>query len=111
MPFAVELHPPISFCRRRTERKPPITPITQIASRVVQSKIGFAMDPSAKSAKSVVAVAIVPGFERTLEAYGAELFLTDPERRMLAAIEEPQSIRDRPGAWMPNQFDNPANPL
>ncbi|HEX5520114.1 MAG TPA: pyridoxal-phosphate dependent enzyme, partial [Longimicrobiaceae bacterium] len=48
--------------------------------------------------------------KRTLRAYGAELVLTDPERRMLAAIEEAERIRDARGAWMPNQFDNPANP-
>jgi len=48
--------------------------------------------------------------KRTLLAYGAELVLTDPERRMLAAIEEAQHIRDTTGAWMPNQFSNPANP-
>jgi cysteine synthase A len=47
---------------------------------------------------------------RTLTAYGAELVLTDPERRMLAAIEEAERIRDSTGAWMPNQFANPANP-
>jgi cysteine synthase len=47
---------------------------------------------------------------RTLSAYGAELVLTDPERRMLAAIEEAERIRDTTGAWMPNQFANPANP-
>ncbi|HKV51915.1 MAG TPA: cysteine synthase A [Gemmatimonadaceae bacterium] len=49
--------------------------------------------------------------KRTLLAYGAELVLTDPERRMLAAIEEAVRIRDTTGAWMPNQFSNPANPL
>ena len=48
--------------------------------------------------------------KRTLLAYGAELVLTDPERRMLAAIEEAEHIRDNTGAWMPNQFSNPANP-
>ena len=48
--------------------------------------------------------------KRTLHAYGAELVLTDPQRRMLAAIEEAERIRDALGAWMPNQFDNPANP-
>jgi threonine dehydratase len=32
--------------------------------------------------------------KRTLEAYGAELVLTDPERRMLAAIEAAEQIRD-----------------
>jgi cysteine synthase len=48
--------------------------------------------------------------KRTLIAYGAQLVLTDPERRMLAAIEEAERIRDQTGAWMPNQFSNPANP-
>ncbi|MBK5188150.1 MAG: cysteine synthase A [Gemmatimonadaceae bacterium] len=48
--------------------------------------------------------------KRTLIAYGARLVLTDPERRMLAAIEEAERIRDQTGAWMPNQFSNPANP-
>ena len=48
--------------------------------------------------------------KRTLLAYGAELVLTDPERRMLAAIEVAENIRDTTGAWMPNQFSNPANP-
>jgi cysteine synthase A len=48
--------------------------------------------------------------KRTLTAYGAQLVLTDPELRMLAAIEEAKSIVERTGAFMPNQFENPANP-
>src|SRR3954467_7587899 len=48
--------------------------------------------------------------KRTLIAYGAQLVLTDPERRMLAAIEEAERIRAETGAWMPHQFENPANP-
>jgi cysteine synthase len=48
--------------------------------------------------------------KRTLQAYGAELVLTDPELRMIAAIAEAERIRDATGAWMPNQFANPANP-
>ena len=48
--------------------------------------------------------------KRTLIAYGAELVLTDPERRMLAAIEEAEKIARDQGGWMPNQFANPANP-
>jgi cysteine synthase A len=48
--------------------------------------------------------------KRTLLAYGAELVLTDPELRMIAAIAEAKRIRDETGAWMPDQFSNPANP-
>lgn len=48
--------------------------------------------------------------KRTLRAYGAELVLTDPETRMLAAIAEAERIRDETGAFFPNQFANPANP-
>jgi cysteine synthase A len=47
---------------------------------------------------------------RTLTAYGAELVLTDPELRMIAAIAEAERIRDETGAFLPNQFRNPANP-
>lgn len=48
--------------------------------------------------------------KKTLQAYGAELVLTDPELRMIAAIEVAERIRDEEGAFMPNQFSNPANP-
>lgn len=47
---------------------------------------------------------------RTLKAYGADLVLTDPETRMIAAIAEAERIRDEEGAFLPNQFSNPANP-
>ena len=46
-----------------------------------------------------------------LEAYGAEIVLTPAETQMDGAIGEARKIRDRtPGAFMPSQFDNPANP-
>ena len=48
--------------------------------------------------------------KRTLSAYGAELVLTDPERRMLAAREEAERIASETGAFYPDQFSNPANP-
>ncbi|GMA14505.1 cysteine synthase A [Deinococcus metallilatus] len=48
--------------------------------------------------------------KRTLTAYGAELVLTDPERRMLAAIEEAEHIAREQGAVLLGQFTNPANP-
>jgi cysteine synthase A len=48
--------------------------------------------------------------KRTLLAYGAELVFTPGELRMQGAIPRAQEIAEETGAWMPNQFENPANP-
>jgi cysteine synthase A len=74
--------------------------------------IGLAQVASARGYPLILCLPASMSMERkrTLEAYGATLVLTDPERRMLAAIEEAERIRDATGAWMPNQFCNPANP-
>lgn len=48
--------------------------------------------------------------KRTLLAYGAELVFTPGELRMQGAIPKAQEIAEATGAWMPNQFENPANP-
>ena len=74
--------------------------------------IGLAQVASARGYRLILCLPDSASDERkrTLEAYGAELVLTDPERRMLAAIEAAEQIRDETGAWMPNQFSNPANP-
>jgi cysteine synthase A len=46
-----------------------------------------------------------------LAAYGAEIVLTPAEAQMDGAIAEARKIAERtPGAFMPSQFDNPANP-
>lgn len=74
--------------------------------------IGLAQVASARGYRLILCLPASMSDERksTLTAYGAELVLTDPERRMLEAIEEAERIRDRLGAFMPNQFENPANP-
>jgi cysteine synthase A len=74
--------------------------------------IGLAQVASARGYKLTLTMPASMSEERlrTLTAYGAAVVLTDPERRMLAAIEEAERIRDATGAWMPNQFANPANP-
>ena len=74
--------------------------------------IGLAQVASARGYRLILCLPAQMSEERkaTLRAYGAELVLTDPERRMLAAIEEAERIRDATGAFMPNQFANPANP-
>ncbi len=74
--------------------------------------IGLAQVAAARGYRLILAMPSSMSDERkrTVRAYGAEIVLTDPERRMLAAIEEAERIRDARGAWMPNQFGNPANP-
>ncbi len=73
--------------------------------------IGLAQIAAARGYRLVLTLPSSMSEERkvTLLGYGAELVLTDPERRMLAAIEEAERLRDQLGAWMPNQFTNPAN--
>jgi cysteine synthase A len=74
--------------------------------------IGLAQVASARGYRLTLCLPAQMSEERkqTLRAYGAHLVLTDPERRMLAAIEEAERIRGRTGAFFPNQFSNPANP-
>jgi cysteine synthase A len=76
------------------------------------SGIGLAQVAAARGYKLILCLPAQMSEERkrTLIAYGARLVLTDPDRRMLAAIEEAERIRATTGAWMPNQFSNPANP-
>ncbi|MDZ4307350.1 cysteine synthase A [Allopontixanthobacter sp.] len=47
---------------------------------------------------------------RLMLAYGAKFDLTDKAKGMKGAIERAQELVDQTeGAWMPQQFDNPAN--
>ena len=47
---------------------------------------------------------------RVMLAYGAKFVLTPREKGMKGAIARAQELVDQtPGAWMPQQFDNPAN--
>jgi cysteine synthase A len=74
--------------------------------------IGLAQVAAARGYKLILTLPAQMSLERkrTLTGYGAELVLTDPEMRMIAAIAEAEKIRDRTGAFMPDQFANPANP-
>ncbi|GAB6189888.1 cysteine synthase A [Marinitoga arctica] len=48
---------------------------------------------------------------KILEKYGAELILTSAEKGMKGSIEKAIEIKENEKAFMPNQFDNPANVL
>jgi len=46
-----------------------------------------------------------------MAAFGAELELTDGSKGMRGAIERAEElVVSHPGSWMPDQFNNPANP-
>lgn len=45
-----------------------------------------------------------------LESYGAEVILTGAEDGMAGAVERAEALVRERGAFMPAQFDNPANP-
>lgn len=74
--------------------------------------IGLAQVAAARGYRLILTMPAQMSVERrrTLMGYGAKLVLTDPEMRMLAAIAEAEKIRDATGAFMLDQFTNPANP-
>lgn len=75
--------------------------------------IGLALVCAAKRYPLVLTMPESMSLERRLllRAYGAELALTPASEQMEGAIRRAREIvAERPGAFMPSQFDNPANP-
>lgn len=74
--------------------------------------IGLAMVAAVKGYKIVLVMPESMSIERRkiMAAYGAEFDLTPREKGMKGAIERAhQLVAETPGAWMPQQFENPAN--
>ena len=74
--------------------------------------IGLALVAAVKGYKLVLVMPESMSLERRrlMLAYGATFDLTPREKGMKGAIERAKELVDTtPGAWMPQQFDNPAN--
>ncbi len=74
--------------------------------------IGLAMVAAVKGYKLVLVMPESMSLERRrlMLAYGASFDLTPREKGMKGAIERAKElVETTPGAWMPQQFDNPAN--
>ncbi|RRJ64248.1 cysteine synthase A [Paenibacillus oralis] len=75
--------------------------------------IGLAMNAAAKGYKAILVMPDNMTKERIaiLQAYGAEVVLTPAAKRMPGAIEKARELHAQiPGSFMPQQFQNEANP-
>ena len=75
--------------------------------------IGLASVAACKGYRTVIVMPDSMSMERRLlmQAYGAELVLTEGAKGMTGAIEKAKKLAaEIPGSFIPGQFDNPANP-
>ena len=75
--------------------------------------IGLAMVAAAKGYRAILVMSDSMSVERRriMTAYGAELVLTPREQGIRGSIAKAEEIvAATPKAWMPQQFENPANP-
>lgn len=75
--------------------------------------VGLALVAAVKGYKLILVMPESMSLERRrlMLAYGASFDLTPREKGMKGAIERAQELAAQiPGAWVPQQFENPANP-
>src|SRR5277367_1645136 len=74
--------------------------------------VGLALVAAVKGYKLILVMPESMSIERRrlMQAYGATFDLTPKENGMKGAIERAQELAAQtPGAWIPQQFENPAN--
>ena len=101
----------IAQAEARGEIKPGVTTIIEPTSG--NTGIGLAMVCAAKGYACVITMPENATKERVnvLKAYGAKVYLTPREKGMTGAIEKAKELAETlESAYIPMQFENPANP-
>lgn len=75
--------------------------------------VGLAAVAAVRGYRTIIVMPETMSIERRnlIQAYGAELVLTEGLKGMTGAIEKAEELKKEiPGAFIPGQFENPANP-
>lgn len=100
----------IAEAERQGKLKPGATIIEPTSGN---TGIGLAMNAAAKGYRIILVMPDNMTKERIalLKAYGAEVILTDASQRMTGALAKAKELhKSIEGSFIPNQFDNEANP-